>query len=145
MIKQQNIRITSRIILALLILASLLLMAGQPQQVQASTCTMYHTVSWGENLYRIGLRYGVSWTTLMAWNNLYTTWIFPGQVLCVAKGGVTPPPNPTCRQYYTVQWGDNLFRIGLRYGVSWISLMYWNSIYNPHWIYPGQVLCVSYY
>jgi LysM repeat protein len=129
-----------RLLLVLLILSMLSWSAPRVKAALDVTCTRYHTVWWGENLYRIGLRYGVNWQTLMSWNNLYSTIIYPGQVLCVAT--TTPPPPPECKQTYTVQRGDNLYRIGLRYNVSWITLMYWNGWFS--WlIYPGQVLCVA--
>ncbi len=49
----------------------------------------------------------------------------------------------TCTQTHTVQTGENLFRIGLRYGVSWTVLAQWNHLPNPNIIYVGQVLCVN--
>jgi LysM repeat protein len=45
--------------------------------------------------------------------------------------------------YHTVQPGQNLFRIGLIYGVSWTYLASLNGIWNPNAIYAGQTLCVS--
>lgn len=43
---------------------------------------------------------------------------------------------------YVVRRGDDLFRIGLRYGVSYMYLAQLNGIYNPNFIYVGQVLSV---
>lgn len=48
-----------------------------------------------------------------------------------------------CTQTHTVQTGENLYRIGLRYGVSWITLAQWNNLSNANLVYIGQVLCVS--
>ena len=42
---------------------------------------------------------------------------------------------------YTVQPGDNLYRISLRLGVSMYALMQANGLSNPNRIYVGQVLC----
>src|SRR5512136_1946472 len=50
-------------------------------------------------------------------------------------------PNSTC---YTVQPGDNLYRISLRLGVSMYALMQANGLGNPNRIYVGQVLCTGY-
>jgi LysM repeat protein len=130
-----------RIALVIIIVAAMFTVAFQTKTVSAAGCTRYHTVWWGENLYRIALRYGTTWQTLMSINNLTSTWIYPGQVLCVSTTP-TPTPTPSCSLYYTVVRGDNLFRIGLRYGVSWISLVFLNHIWNPNLIYPGQVLCI---
>ncbi|MCB9435798.1 MAG: LysM peptidoglycan-binding domain-containing protein [Anaerolineales bacterium] len=53
-------------------------------------------------------------------------------------------PSPqACAQTHTVQVGQNLFRIGLMYGVQWPLLAQWNNLANPNLIYVGQVLCVS--
>lgn len=49
----------------------------------------------------------------------------------------------TCAQTHTVAAGQNLFRIGLMYGVRWDTLAAWNGIPNGNLIYVGQVLCVS--
>ena len=71
-------------------------------------------------------------------------------VLAVAALLVTAAPTlaaPTsvasCSQYYRVQPGDNLFRIGLRFGTNYFSLMTLNGIGNPRFIYVGQTLCVK--
>ncbi|OQY42356.1 MAG: hypothetical protein B6227_02435 [Fusobacteriia bacterium 4572_74] len=41
---------------------------------------------------------------------------------------------------YTVVEGDNLFRIGLKYNMSWDKLTEKNNISNPDVLVPGQVL-----
>lgn len=63
-------------------------LAATDASVQAVNCGTYYTVKPGDNLYRIGVWYGVSWTTLVKWNSLKGTGaIYAGQVLCVAKAG----------------------------------------------------------
>jgi LysM repeat protein len=65
---------------------------------------------------------------------------------CVSVAGATPastPPqsaSPGGYTFYTVQPGDNLFRISLRFGVSVYALMQANGLTNPNYIYVGQVL-----
>jgi LysM repeat protein len=54
----------------------------------------------------------------------------------------TVVPPSACRAYYIVRPGDNLFRIGLQYGVSYWELARVNQISNPTLIYPGQKLCI---
>jgi LysM repeat protein len=44
--------------------------------------------------------------------------------------------------YYTVRWGDHLYRIALKYGVSWTVIAHANGLYNANYIYAGQVLRV---
>lgn len=54
-----------------------------------------------------------------------------------------PKPKPDhfgC--YYTVRWGDDLYRIGLKYGISWVPLAHANGLHNANYIYAGQVLRV---
>jgi plastocyanin/LysM repeat protein len=43
---------------------------------------------------------------------------------------------------YRVRHGDNLFRIGVRYGVTYHYLAQLNGIYNPNYIYAGQTISV---
>jgi LysM repeat protein len=44
--------------------------------------------------------------------------------------------------YYTVRWGDRLFRIALRYNISWTVIAHANDLHNGNYIYAGQVLRV---
>jgi LysM repeat protein len=44
--------------------------------------------------------------------------------------------------YYTVRWGDHLFRIALRYNISWTVIAQANGLHNGNYIYAGQVLRV---
>ncbi|MDL1896441.1 LysM peptidoglycan-binding domain-containing protein, partial [Anaerolineae bacterium CFX7] len=44
--------------------------------------------------------------------------------------------------YYTVRWGDHLFRIALRYNVPWTVIAQANGLHNGNYIYAGQVLRV---
>lgn len=66
-------------------------------------------------------------------------------VILIAVVGFTPrsAQAATCTQWYTVKPGDNLYRIGLKFGVSWTYLAKLNHIPNPGKIFVGQVLCVS--
>lgn len=47
---------------------------------------------------------------------------------------------PTGEQIHIVQAGENLFRIGLRYGIDYHELAAYNGIPNPHFISVGQVI-----
>ncbi len=103
-----------------------------------TTGPITHVVAPGENLYRIGLQYNVSWLTIAQLNNIpapYT--IKVGQTLQITQGEAKTPTSPTT---YTVQAGDNLFRIGLKFGVNWRQIAEANGIVNPNAIQVGQVL-----
>jgi hypothetical protein len=51
-------------------------------------------------------------------------------------------PTVTCSGYHTVKPGENLFRIGLIYNMTWIPIAKANDIPDPNVIYSGQVLCI---
>jgi len=54
-----------------------------------------------------------------------------------------PQPEPKKNGcYYTVRWGENLFRIALKYDVSWKVIAHENDLHNGNYIYAGQVLRV---
>lgn len=109
------------------------------------TQEVIHIVQPGENLFRIGLQYGYSWTVLAQYNGIPNpNFVVVGQAIRIppaggtgGSGGQPPDGNFT---YYVVQPGDNLFRIGLRFGMSWTYIAEANGIVNPHYIVTGQVL-----
>lgn len=85
-------------IFVFLFLFSLLGFTVQPvsaAEARQAACTQHHTVSRGENLFRIGQRYGVNWRELARFNNLANPrLIFAGQRLCVAWTGGPAPVIP---------------------------------------------------
>jgi LysM repeat protein len=124
-----------------------------------------HVVQPGENLFRIGLRYGVSWLDIMAANGLTSTYIYPGEVLIIptGSGAASPASVPTetairtpqatssaavdstlaaDSSTYVVKRGDSLYQIALNYHLTVSELMRANGIFNPNLIYAGQVLAV---
>jgi LysM repeat protein len=98
-----------------------------------------HVVQPGEWLLQIARQYGVDWRELAAYNNIVNpNRIYPGQVLRIpGTGGQSPTGNEIL---YTVQPGDNLFRIALRYNLNYLYLASYNGIANPHQIRVGQVI-----
>jgi len=138
---------------------ALLLSLGAPTGVRADD--IIHTVQPGENLFRIGLTYGVSWQDIAAANGLLTTKIYVGQQLRIPAAGDTaaapvapaatplppveaPPVSPPADNpsTYTVQRGDTLGSIAARFGLPQTALAAANQISDPHWIYAGQVLII---
>ena len=113
-----------------------------------------HVVQPGETVYRLSVQYGVSVDAIAAANNLgphYT--IYVGQTLVIpGSDGSLPPQSPTvvpppgtggCSTTHVVQPGENLFRIGLRYGYTVDQLAAANpEIVNPNNIKVGQVICI---
>ncbi len=82
--------------LACIVALVLVTFAGSAQTTQAQTtgCQFYHIVAPGENLFRIGLQYGLGWTTIAQVNGIYNAnLVYAGQRLCIPFGGnVTPLP-----------------------------------------------------
>ena len=138
------------------ILLALLLSSALPAAVQADD--IIHTVQPGENLFRIGLKYGVHWRDIMAANGLTSTYIYVGQQIRIpTAGGTTPeaavtapdaeptpapaaPAAPASSGTYIVARGDTLANIARRFGVTSQALAAANNIVNPDRIYAGQVL-----
>jgi len=114
---------------------------GVPTAVPGVATT--YVVQAGDNLFRIGLKFGIPWTTIQSHNNLSSTLIYVGQVLNIpGSGSVSPTANPTLipgNTTHTVLAGQNLYRIGLMYGVQWPAIMAHNGL-TTTLIYPGQVL-----
>ena len=99
--------------------------ADPPVAQFRSGCAYY--VRPGDNLFRIGLRYDTSYLYLASLNGLPDpNLIYAGSVLSVPCGGgqrfIPVPKNCPAAASYTVQPGDNLFRIALNHGslVDWI-------------------------
>lgn len=142
--------LTTLIVAALIV--SLLAAFAPAQTARADysasgSCYQYHTVRYGENLFRIGLLYGVSWTYLQSINYLpNANWIYAGQVLCVSGGVSYPYPQPQppayCRANYYVRYGDTLGSIARWYGVNVYTLAQANGIYNINHVNAGQYLCI---
>ncbi len=112
----------------------------------ASTYTVQH----GDNLFRIALHFGVDMYTLAAVNGIANvSHITSGQVLNIAAARPQVPPSfpvygaPVNASSYTVQRGDNLFRIALHFGVNLNTLAYVNGITDTRRIHAGQVLNIA--
>jgi LysM repeat protein len=95
-----------------------------------------YVVQPGDTLYSIARRYNVTVWDLASYNNIYNVnLIYVGQVLIIPGGG-QPQPGST----YTVRYGDTLYSIARRYGMTVWQLASYNNIANPNYIYAGQVL-----
>ncbi|MCS7085795.1 MAG: transglycosylase SLT domain-containing protein [Bacteroidia bacterium] len=124
--------------------------------------SVFHTVQTGENLERICLIYGVRAEDVVAWNDLVNQWeIYPGQSLKLyvpytekeiaemraqrTPKSQTPAPKPAPYvepQNHRVQYGDSLWTIAQRHGVTVEHLCRLNCISRNQTLYPGQVLRV---
>jgi putative chitinase len=120
--------------------------APQPTATTASTGPTVHTVQSGERLFSIARLYNVNPYAIAQLNGIAAPYlIYPGQKLKIPGTGpsATPVPNQTPApggSTYTVQPGDNLFRIALKFGKSMQAIAAANGIGNYNFIYVGQVL-----
>jgi LysM repeat protein len=95
-----------------------------------------YVVQSGDTLGKIAGRMGISVYDILAvnpqiWN---ASLIYSGQVISL------PAAAPA---YYTIQSGDTLRNIASSYGTSVYNIQLLNpQIYNPNWIYSGQVIRV---
>ncbi|MBI5033609.1 MAG: LysM peptidoglycan-binding domain-containing protein [Chloroflexi bacterium] len=101
-------------------------------------CT--YTVQPKDTVFSIAYRYQVSVPALMQANGLFSPIIHVGnpfKVPCLQN-----PPAPVTM--YTVQPGDNLLRIAIKNNTTIYALSLVNGIYNPNFIYSGQVIAIAY-
>lgn len=116
-----------------------------------------HQVGYGDTLYSIAARYGVSVDSIMRYNGLYNPdYIYAGQVLMIPGGysgsgyssagsdyyGPGPSYGASCGSSYVVRPGDSLSSIAYQYGYPVRTLMNQNRIYNPDMVFAGQSLCM---
>ncbi len=132
----------------------------------AQAGNIVHVVQPGEDLYRIGLSYGIGWQAIMAANGMNSTVIYVGETLIIPVAGdaspagtpATPaaaepaqPAAPTAApatvpapaatgSTYIIQRGDTLWLIGRRFGLTVSQLMAANGIPDPNYIYYGMAL-----
>jgi LysM repeat protein len=106
-----------------------------------------YTVQRGDWIYALARRFGVSVAALVAANpGKNPNLLYPGQVLTIPSGtSSTLPPDPgtpPSGNTYTVQPGDTLFAIAVRFKTSILALQIQNKLANPNFISPGQVLAI---
>lgn len=132
-------RTVNRLVLACVLTIGLLLALAQP----ALAASRVHVVQPGETLYRIALKYGVTVQAIQAANGLTGARIYAGQSLVIPDGSYTAAPtgSSTAGGIHIVQPGENLYRIGLKYGVPWPTLQAVNGLASSA-IYAGQRLTI---
>jgi len=142
------------------LLLALVLTCLSPITVRADS--IVHTVQAGENLFRIGLKYGVAWQDIVAANGLTSTYIYVGEQLQIPTGTtiteaavtapvavvVAQPESPVAETVatnpgtYTIVRGDTLGSIARKFGITIPALVAANRIPNQDRIFYGQVLTI---
>ena len=101
-----------------------------------------HVVQRGETVFRIAQQYGTSVEAIAQSNGLSdVTSIQVGQRLLIPSGAVNAS-TPTAGRH-TVQPGETLSHIALRYGTTPALLAALNNVINPAQLFVGEVLDVS--
>lgn len=117
---------------------------------QATSVATY-TVKSGDTLSGIAAKFGTSYKTLAAINNISNpNLIYVGQVLNLNSRATSTARSYSRSSYsysnqdinsgYTVKAGDTLSGIGAAYGINWQSIAAKNGISAPYTIYVGQRL-----
>ncbi len=118
-----------------------------------TTGTCAYIVQPGDTLNGIALAYRIALGQLAAANGLNPYgWLYAGQRLILPSCGsalpvtvpvtTIPVVTTTGARIHIVQPGENLFRIGLAYGVHFTRIAAANGIVNPSQIYAGQRLII---
>lgn len=148
-------------ILAIALILLLLTTAAAHARPNEWTTIYWHTVKPGETIYCIARGYGVAPAAIAAHNGiLHPYMIRPGQGLAIPNAYAWVGPGPTCTPQYgypypypypypctcvthhPVVFGDNLYRIQLRYGVSMWNIAACNGISDWNYIRAGDTLCI---
>ncbi len=110
------------------------------QSISNPTFQCTYSVQPRDTLFSIAYRYKVTVAALMQANFLYSPIIRVSQPLSV------PCLSPSSESFpvYTVQPGDNIFRIAIRYNTTVYAIAQANGIPNPNLIFTGQNLVIPY-
>jgi lipoprotein-anchoring transpeptidase ErfK/SrfK len=110
-----------------------------------------HVVQPGETLFRIALNHGVTVDALRAANGISGNLIYAGQTLTISgvpglaasTESATTEVNPPAagEVIHIVQPGETLFKIGLKYNLTWTTIRAANGIVGTK-IYAGQRLII---
>ena len=136
MFKRSRIRMLAAPILALLVTGSIF----APAFAAPDENTVY-IVKRGDTLYRIARSYGVNvWAVARANGITNPNRIYAGQRLVIPTERTSG--TWTTGRVHTVQRGETLYRIALKYGTSVWAIARANGIANPNRIYAGQRLAI---
>lgn len=117
---------------------------GSEPPPSSGECITY-TIKPGDTLFSLAQRFNTTVSDIALNNNIVNpSLIFVGQTLTICPQGSPPPaPEPPADcQPYTVQTGDTLFSMALRFNSTVQAIANANNITNPNMIFAGQQLCI---
>ncbi len=129
------------------LMAILILTMGVSFVAQGQQQTTY-VVQYGDTLYRISIRFGVTIQSLVTANAIPNpNLIYAGQRLVIPTGGGTVPPSVTPQPpgqeiTHVVVRGETLGGIARRYGSTVTAIAQRNGIVNVNLIFAGQRLII---
>ena len=112
-----------------------------PAQMPSQTQMSPYAVKTGDTLSAIAYRFGTTVSDIMQFNNMYNSMIFPGQQLAIPWGYAMGSDRPA-GTYYTVQRGDTLAGLSLRYATTVPAILQANNLSQSQFIFPGQELVI---
>ncbi len=136
-------RTTKRALLTSFIALVLLLLTTGAALADSQT----YIVQPGDTIFKISVRFGVSMDAIRTANGITGDRIYSGQSLIIPDPNApVPPPNsppadPGSQVIHTVQSGETLFTIGLRYGMTWTKIQAANGIVGTT-VFTGQKLII---
>ena len=92
-----------------------------------------YNVKYGDSLYKIAKKFGVSILELRKVNNIWDNQLIQGQILRI--------PTDSKHITYQVKWGDSLYKISQKHNVSVRELRQLNKL-NSDYLWPGQNIIV---
>jgi LysM repeat protein len=113
---------------------------SSPSQPAAPSEGVEYVVRWGDTIYVIADRFGVSAQDIVAANNLANPdLIRAGDVLIIPGATASPSAEPGV---HIVRRGENLNSIAQMYGTTVDAICRANGIVNPNYIWVGQRLTI---
>ncbi|MCI0713175.1 MAG: LysM peptidoglycan-binding domain-containing protein [Chloroflexi bacterium] len=114
---------------------------AQGDDQETAKPTTVHIVQRGENLYRIAQQYGTSVNAIVTANGILDPrFVEVGQRLLIPNA---QPDNPGVITAHTVQPGETLHTVAIRYQTTTEDLSRRNDVLNPTRLYTGQVLQIN--
>jgi len=108
----------------------------------SSSCSTTHTIKSGETCYKIWTKYGLTESKLRELNSgLSCSNLKTGTKLCVS--GSSSGSSSSCQSHYTIQNGDNCYKIWNKYGLSESSFKKMNSGIDCSKLHKGDKVCVK--
>jgi LysM repeat protein len=142
--KQSQLRLVSSRALRATIVAGIIASSAAatvaPSIARAAT---EHTVQPGESISSIAARYGLPVQTLLDVNGIADPdSVAAGTILQIPTYAVAAPPDVAPGNYHTVESGDTLSSIAVRFGVSPAELAEANGIFDLHSVIAGATLLI---